>query len=129
MNLIRQFGTILGFLCLASCAPPTQYKWGDYSQSMYDYSRDENQAEQYVAALKAVIKSNEEAGKRVPPGIYAEYGYMLMSVGETTEAVGFFEKEKQLWPESGKFMDTMIKYGTNGGRPGNVLLAFGTDEK
>jgi hypothetical protein len=103
-------------LLLASCAPPTLYDWGNYSQSMYNFYRDDNQAEQYIAALHAVITTNETAGKRVPPGIYAEYGYMMMSSGQTAEAVAFFEKEKRFWPESELFMNTMIKNVVSGGK-------------
>jgi hypothetical protein len=116
MGTVGRIGAVLAALWLVSCAPQTTYDWGDYSQSMYDYYRDENLEGAYLAALQGVIAKNEGAGKRVPPGIYAEYGYMLMSAGRVAEASSYFEKEKRTWPESGQFMDTMIKYAANGGK-------------
>ena len=45
----------------------------------------------------------------MPPGLYAELGYALLEEGQTKEAVGYFEKEKTKWPESGFLMDKMIR--------------------
>lgn len=44
----------------------------------------------------------------MPPGIYAEYGEVLLEAGDTKQATVFFEKEKSTWPESTSFMTTMI---------------------
>jgi hypothetical protein len=43
------------------------------------------------------------------PGLYAEYGFLLMRRGENTRAIKYYTKEKALWPESTVFMDSMIQ--------------------
>ena len=43
------------------------------------------------------------------PGLYAEYGFLLMRRGENARAIEYYNKEKALWPESAVFMDSMIQ--------------------
>jgi hypothetical protein len=45
----------------------------------------------------------------VPPGIYAEYGYLQLQQGKNLAAVDLFKQEESHWPESKVFMDRMIK--------------------
>lgn len=45
----------------------------------------------------------------MPPGIYAEYGYLQLQQGKTASAVELFKQEESHWPESKVFMDRMIK--------------------
>ena len=45
----------------------------------------------------------------VPPGTYAEYGYLLGMEGKHEEAIKMFEREMALYPESAPFMRYMIK--------------------
>lgn len=47
-------------------------------------------------------------GQRLPPGICAEYGYVLLAVGRPGEAQPYFEMEKRFWPEATRLMDRMI---------------------
>ena len=93
---------------LAGCArPPQQYAWGDYSHALYqNYSGDHN-TNTLAVKLAAIIADGEPSGK-VPPGIYAEYGYLMLSAGKSREACSYFEKEKALYSESAFFMDRMI---------------------
>lgn len=120
-----------GLACLAvsACVPQSQYHWGDYSRSLYNYYGDSTKAKEYREALVAVIVEAEPQG-RVPPGIYAELGYMELQAGNSAEAKQYFEKEKARWPESAAFMDRMIAAidkppeatppasGSNAGQPG-----------
>jgi len=94
--------------CIAGCsAPQSLYAWGDYEQSLYRYYKNPDDVEGYIASLDEIIAAAEEQGK-VPPGVYAEHGYALMIVGRGEEAIANFEKERELWPESTKFMDVMM---------------------
>ncbi|MCD6288307.1 MAG: DUF4810 domain-containing protein, partial [Candidatus Hydrogenedentes bacterium] len=67
--------------------------------------------EQFARTLETIIERGEQKG-RVPPGIYAEYGYLLMVQGRAGEAITFFEREKAQWPESAHLMDVMIGNAT-----------------
>ena len=61
----------------------------------------------YRAALTVLIA---EAGpqKRVPPGTYAELGYLELQAGNESAAKDYFLKEKAIWPEAAGYMDRMI---------------------
>jgi hypothetical protein len=113
----RRFASLVfgaGCFALAGCGPENLYVWGDYDTAMYKYAQDDTTQPDFQAALLTVIEDNENAGKRMPPGIYAEYGYQLLEQRRTDDAIGFFEKEKATWADSAGFMDTMIAYARGG---------------
>ncbi len=98
---------------LAGCASPSLYEWGDYDQWLYEnYKHPKNDEELYVD-LGALIKEYESRKKPhtkpLAPGLYAEYGFLLMRRGENAKAIEYYEKEKALWPESATFMNSMIQ--------------------
>jgi len=45
----------------------------------------------------------------VPPGAYAEYGFLLFKQGDNRGAKAYFEKEKSAFPESGALMTKLIE--------------------
>lgn len=92
---------------ILGCAAPTKYYWGNYENCLYSYYKNPSEVEEIVEALSKIIKNGEQDG-RVPPGIYADYGYLLFVTGKTGEAIVYFEKEKNAWPESSMLMDKMI---------------------
>lgn len=115
-------GGLFGLLTagfLVSCAPQQQFVWGTYETSLYGYYKDPEQLENLMKALETAIAEGEEAAKpsaaadgtkprRIAPGLYAEYGYLLMLKNEGAKAKIYFEKEKASWPESAVLMDKMI---------------------
>ncbi len=104
---------LLATAALAGCAKPTQYDWGNYAHDLYGhYSGDEND-EVLASQLQDIIAKGEPTGN-VPPGVYAEYGYLLMVSGKTADAVSYFGKEKLRYPESTVLMDRMIKMAKSG---------------
>jgi hypothetical protein len=92
---------------IAGCGPTTKYNWGGYSQSLYSYHRNATQKADYEAALEKVVAS-ESPTTKVPPGIFAELGYLKLSAGNTNAAVKLFEREKTVWPEATVMMDRAI---------------------
>jgi len=102
-------------LTVSACAPERMYSWGEYESSMYAYARDTDKQVEFQSALLDVITKNEADGKKVPPGIYAEYGYQLLEMGRTQDAIRYFEREKTTWPEAESFMNTMVAYANGGG--------------
>ena len=110
-----KFVPILGvaLLCLGfnqGCKPAQTgtYRWGGYETSLHALAKDPAYFNQYGANLLKLLQDGEGSGK-VPPGLYAEYGYFLLVSQKAPEAVLYFQKEKERWPESGFFMDRMIK--------------------
>lgn len=93
---------------LAGCNKPVQtYAWGNYEGSLYGLMKDPTSLDKYGRALQKQIQDGEVSTK-VPPGIYAEYGYFLTVTNQPGEAIKYFGKEKQRWPESARLMDKMI---------------------
>lgn len=112
---------ILAAGLLISCAPQhQQYVWGSYETELYGYYKNPDRLENLMKALEAAIARGENSAQktgsaggaktsRVAPGLYAEYGYLLMTKNQDAKAKRYFEKEKLLWPESAVLMDKMIK--------------------
>jgi hypothetical protein len=112
MQLIK-LATAAGFgiLFLTGCVTqhPSRYTWGDYDGSLYAYYKNPAKSTAYMEALSKIVSEAGASQKTIAPGLYAEYGYMLLQQKKTDEAIVYFNKEKQTWPESGYFMDGMIK--------------------
>lgn len=109
----RNFTLIIVLLSLTGCGTTTKYHWGSYESSLYKHYKNSADQEQFSEALAITISDGERNG-RVPPGIYAEYGYLLYSAGQYVEAIPYFEKEKKAWPESIQFMDKIIENAKKG---------------
>jgi hypothetical protein len=114
-NLIKLFKLAatagLGLMFLAGCVTrhPDHYTWGNYDGSLYTYYKNPENSAAYMESLSKIVAEAETSKKTLAPGLYAEYGYMLLQQKKTDEAIVYFNKEKQTWPESGYFMDGMIK--------------------
>jgi hypothetical protein len=104
-------------LCAGGCAGPTSYyHWGRYNETLYAHYRAPQQREAWIEGLKTTILEAEQADRKMPPGVYAEYGYALFEEGLTAEAIVYFQKEKALWPESRFLMDKLIRNAEQRGR-------------
>ncbi len=96
-------------LAASGCAGKVStYRWGNYDEALYAHYKSPQNRQAYVASLKTIILAAQREGKTVPPGIYAEYGYALYEEGNAPEAIRYFERERDTWPESRVFMEKMI---------------------
>jgi len=97
---------------LASCTPQkTLYNWGKYQETSYQYVKTDTD-KSYDKLLKAYeyIINNQKEGRRVvPPGIYADYGFLLVKQGKTQEGLKLMKMEVALYPESAVFVGRIIK--------------------
>jgi hypothetical protein len=95
---------------LSGCATTHQkYDWGKYDASLYAYYKDPTKLEELSVSLAEVINNADSEHTTIPPGIYAEYGYLQLEAGQNQKAVDSFRQEAAHWPESKVFMDQMIK--------------------
>jgi hypothetical protein len=101
---------LVASLLLAGCATPTLYHWGSYEDSLYLRERDTSEAAQAKAftMVEETIKQAEARQARVPPGVYADYGYQLFRQGRRGEALEAFRKEAASFPEARPFMEAVI---------------------
>lgn len=100
-------------VALIGCVSSSMYHWGNYEKNLYKYYKNPGEVEEMAESLAKIIERGEVDG-RVPPGIYAEYGYLLLITGNSGEAITYFEKEKMRWPESSMLMDKMIASAKDG---------------
>ncbi|MDR0614166.1 MAG: DUF4810 domain-containing protein [Dysgonamonadaceae bacterium] len=98
-------------LCLTSCAPKMLYSWGNYDDTSYKYLKnsDEKSTGQLIKTYLQIIEKQEGTRKAVPPGIYADYGFILLQANKTVEGKAMLEKEIALYPESKIFIDRILK--------------------
>ena len=91
---------------LAACGTPMLYHDGyeDSLQRLYVKAS----APEAEARLRQIILS-PEATRRVPPGVHAEYGFLLFQRGDYAGAIENFEKERRAFPESATLMARLIE--------------------
>ena len=103
----------LALCALSSCTTTSKslYSWYDYEDITYKYNKKQTD-ELKVKVLEQFDKlSAKQKGTRgvVPPGLYAEYGFMLYHEGKTEEGLEFLKKEISLYPESEKYISRIVK--------------------
>lgn len=110
---LRSFMVLSAALVLTACAAPSKYNWGNYEGSLYSYYKDTSKTAEHAAELQRTITDSEATGKLVAPGLYAEYGFLMLQEGKSKDAIAQFEKEKAKWPESTYLMDNMIRIASS----------------
>jgi len=90
-------------------AEKPMYIWGDYTSSLYKLKKDSSREnlEKHKEVLATILKESERNQIRVPPGVYAEYGYILMKEGRTDEALKYLDLEEKTYPESAVFIQRL----------------------
>ncbi|HEY4712339.1 MAG TPA: DUF4810 domain-containing protein [Dehalococcoidia bacterium] len=94
-------------LVLSGCTQG-MYKWNGYDDAMYQYYKSPVEKEAFMENLAKIIALGEGTNN-VPPGIYAEYGFLHYEGGNFAEAINYFQKEHDRWPESRIFISKMIR--------------------
>lgn len=88
---------------LSACAKaPLTYNWGGYSSSLYKLKRDpsDENLQSHKQVLVQIIQGSAQQSLRVPPGVYAEYGYILVKEGKIEEGIKYLDLETQTYPEA-----------------------------
>ena len=107
---------ILVLFLISSCAPSTSlYTWGSkkkysYHNASYNYLKVNDEASINILRSSYIDIINKQKGTRktVPPGIYADYGFMLISLDEQEEGIEMLKKEMVLYPESTVFITRIL---------------------
>jgi hypothetical protein len=106
-STLKLITIVLPMIFLVGCAQDLFF-WGKYEESLIERYVD-NDTEHPEANLRELIREAESSQKRIPPGIYADYGFMFYKRGDKSGAIDYFEKEKKLYPESSFFMTKLIE--------------------
>ncbi len=102
---------ILFLSVLTGCAAPTMYYWGDYSKSLYSYRKNATEANllKHKQILENIVEESNNRNLRVPPGVYAELGYIYFRQNKNEEAIKYYELEERIYPESKVFMQRLTQ--------------------
>ncbi|QVM84148.1 MULTISPECIES: DUF4810 domain-containing protein [Novosphingobium] len=104
MKLVPIVGA--AFLLVGCAGQKTMYEWGSYQPALVNYAKNADKTA-FEKELRETIAKAEKKD-RVPPGVYADLGYLLMEQGKGAEAATYFVKERERFPESGVFMTKLI---------------------
>jgi hypothetical protein len=110
-TILLSLGATIFFLSGCSAPNPPLYNYGTYSENYYALKKDATaeKALEYQKALEYCIENAQESRSgRVPPGMYANLGYLYLKAGQNKKAIESFTKEKSVYPEATFFMDKMI---------------------
>ena len=125
----------VGIMALSGCSTGMHgglYHWSGYSKNLYAFENNELTEQEYLNTLTDGISPdkgdnleqainfamlsghldslvNIQEGVRVPPGYYAEIGTAYLKLGDVDNAILYYEKEHDRWPESKFFMSTLLK--------------------
>ena len=103
---------LIPVILLASCTSTKPlYSWNKYDISSYNYlkNNDEKSTQELIKNYEAIIAKQKGSRLVVPPGIYADYGFILLQSGKNEEGNAMLEKEIALYPESKIFIDRISK--------------------
>lgn len=104
-------------LLLVGCQTPQNrptYVWQNYSSSLYTLKKTPSDAnlKNHKDVLLTIMDESKKENCRVPPGVYCEYGYLLLKEGKTEEAFQYFDLEAKTYPESAVFVQNLKTYAT-----------------
>ncbi len=127
-SAIKYLCVLFLLFSLIGCVAHGRYNWCSYDTKMYKHYKNPAEKEEFVQALKEILDDAEPEGK-VPPGIYAEYGFVMYEQGNNQQAVLYFQKEANKWPESRAFMAKLIAITNNRAKnqKENIQLPIGPE--
>ncbi|MFA6541286.1 MAG: DUF4810 domain-containing protein [Bacteroidota bacterium] len=110
MKTTIKFVSLLVIILFIGCKPETQFFWGNYSKTLYDYKKnpDDKTLAEHKKSLTEIILQSSKKHKPVPPGVYAELGYLTVREGNETEGNEYFKKEMLYYPESKVFIEKLL---------------------
>jgi hypothetical protein len=106
-----KFLIIATAILFLGCAPTGRYYWGKYSTSQYLLMKNANDAarKDHKAELLKIMLTSKQRSKPIPPGICAEYGYMMLNEGDYSVASSYFNAEVENYPESAPLIKLILK--------------------
>jgi len=99
-------------VALSSCGSSNKlYSWNKYEKASYNYLKkaDEKSTNKIIKEYKKIINEQKGIRKSIPPGMCADYGFLLIQKGNKAEGIANLKKEIALYPESKVFIDRILK--------------------
>ena len=111
VNMVKLSALACISLLALSCGSTKLYSWYDYQEDYYHYLKnaDEKSFDELAKTYQKIIEKQKATRGIVPPGIYADYGWMLLQGGKVSEGKEMLAKEIELYPESKVFVGSILK--------------------
>lgn len=109
--MIKSYSKYLSFIVaisMTACSAPSIYHWGRFEDGLHNRYVGENHAQADTYLFETITEA-EQKNLRVPPGAYADYGFLLFKRGDHEGAIRYLEKEKFAFPESSALMTKLIE--------------------
>lgn len=103
---------LTGAVVLGACAQPPKplYYWGTYQATAYDALRgDAKGPPEQLQALEEQAQKAKAADLPLPPGYYGHLGLVYMKLGRPDDARKAWQTERERFPESAPYIDTLLK--------------------
>lgn len=105
-------------LFFGGCMKTQLFNWGNYSETLYAYKKNPSETTRtaHIKELNTII-ANAATGyvvRKVPPGVYAELGFLYLQDNQFVNAKKCFDSEVALYPESKVLMTRLIDACTKG---------------
>jgi len=113
MNRLSLGLTLVLVLFLSGCATPRaappMYYWAGYSTTLYNSKKTPSDASilTHQKTLELIIKESKTRNLRIPPGVYAELGYIYLKQSNNQLAIQYFKLEREIYPESTLLMQRL----------------------
>lgn len=98
-------------MALTACeTQQTLYSWYDSEDATYTYTKrgTEETLAKAMAQYELVINKQKALRKVAPPGVNAEYGFLLCKAGKKEEGLALLRAEIKAYPESETFISRII---------------------
>lgn len=112
MKAFKILAMVMTLTMAAACTTQKPfYTWNDYEAKSYEYLKnsDEASTQNLMETYEKIIKTQKGSRGVVPPGIYADYGFLLLQADKTVEGQQMLAKEVELYPESKVFIDRILQ--------------------
>ena len=108
----KLFISVVCVIAFTSCSTEKSlYSWYDSEDATYTYTKKatDKSLEEAMAQYEKVINKQKGVRKTVPPGVNAEYGYLLYKAGKKEQGLALLKAEITAYPESENFITRIIK--------------------
>lgn len=108
---------LISIVIIISCATPL-YNWENYEKTSYLYLKnaDSTSIQGILETYQKIIDNPKKSVGGVtpsrgvvPPGIYADYGFVLLQEGKTEKGKTMLLKEIESYPESKVFIEKILE--------------------
>jgi hypothetical protein len=107
---MRGLAAALLAACALGCASSSHYDWGRYEESVYlvTHRPDSFDLQAEIDQLESQLEQTSHRQRLPGPGLHAHLGFLHSMAGNVDAAKSHFQTEKELFPESARFMDNLM---------------------